>query len=88
MLVPSEVVLDVSTGATHLELDGNDLTETREVKIRLPIPQLMRLYYLKITAGMNYSDVIRDALEMYLKAGESGGSDEGSKKAPARRRMI
>ncbi len=43
------------------------LTERREVKVKLPASHVLRLYYLKLTANMTYSDVVEDALARYFK---------------------
>jgi len=43
-----------------------DLTELKEVKVKLPVKQLLKLHYLKLTSNMNFSDVVSEALARYF----------------------
>ncbi len=43
-----------------------DMNELREVKVKLPVQQLLRLHYLKLTSGSTFSDVVTEALVDYF----------------------
>lgn len=43
-----------------------ELNETKEVKMRLPISQLIRLHGLKLLTGQNISDTVAKALDQYF----------------------
>ncbi len=43
-----------------------DMTELKEVKVKLPVKQLLKLHYLKLTASRNFSDVVTQALSEYF----------------------
>lgn len=43
-----------------------DLNEMKEVKVKLPVRQLLRLHYLKLTTNQNFSDVVAEALRRYF----------------------
>lgn len=43
-----------------------DLTELKEVKVKLPVKQLLKLHYLKLTSNKNFSDVVAEALTKYF----------------------
>lgn len=48
-----------------------ELSETKEVKMRLPIAHLIRLHGLKLLTGQNISDTVTKALEMYFQKVEA-----------------
>ncbi len=50
----------------NAELDASVLTERRDVKVKLPAALVLRLYYLKLTTSLNYSDVVEEALNRYF----------------------
>lgn len=43
-----------------------DMNELKEVKVKLPVNQLLKLHYLKLTASKNFSDVVCEALGKYF----------------------
>lgn len=43
-----------------------DMTELKEVKVKLPVKQLLKLHYLKLTSNQNFSDVVSQALTKYF----------------------
>ena len=43
-----------------------DMTELKEVKVKLPVKQLLKLHYLKLTSNLNFSDVVSQALTKYF----------------------
>ena len=43
-----------------------DMTELKEVKVKLPVKQLLKLHYLKLTSNLNFSDVVSAALTKYF----------------------
>ena len=47
------------------------MTETKEVKMRLPISHLIRLHGLKLLTGQNISDTVAKALSMYFEQAET-----------------
>jgi hypothetical protein len=50
-----------------------DLSELKEVKVKLPVKQLLKLHYLKLTSNMNFSDVVTEALTRYFdQLGDAG----------------
>lgn len=46
--------------------DPEIMAERRDVKVKLPSALVLRLYYLKLTTSLNYSDVVEDALLRYF----------------------
>ncbi len=50
-----------------------DLTELKEVKVKLPVKQLLRLHYLKLTTNRNFSEVVTQALQDYFLELEAQG---------------
>lgn len=51
----------------HLQKEEPAPTEDRrDVKVKLPAAQVLRLYYLKLTTSLNYSDVVEEALDRYF----------------------
>ena len=57
-----------------------ELTETKEVKMRLPIAHLIRLHGLKLLTGQNISDTVTKALAMYFERVEA---EKAAARAPA-----
>ncbi len=47
-------------------IDEELLADRRDVKVKLPAALVLRLYYLKLTTSLNYSDVVEDALTRYF----------------------
>lgn len=47
------------------------MTETKEVKMRLPISHLIRLHGLKLLTGQNISDTVSKALSLYFEQAET-----------------
>lgn len=45
---------------------ANELKETKEVKMRIPIAHLIRLHGLKLLSGQNISETVTKALEVYF----------------------
>jgi hypothetical protein len=43
-----------------------DMSELKEVKVKLPVKQLLKLHYLKLTSNRNFSDVVEEALSRYF----------------------
>lgn len=43
-----------------------DMDELKEVKVKIPVKQLLRLHYLKLTGGRTFSDVVAEALTDYF----------------------
>lgn len=52
-----------------------DLTELKEVKVKLPVKQLLRLHYLKLTTNRTFSDVVGQALQEYFDEIEAGSAE-------------
>lgn len=50
---------------------AQELTETKEVKMRLPIAHLIRLHGLKLITGQNISDTVTKALAQYFEKAEN-----------------
>lgn len=44
-----------------------DMDEIREVKLRLPVHQLLKLHYVKLTSSRTFSDVVGEALGNYFE---------------------
>lgn len=51
--------------------DQPEMSETKEVKMRLPISHLIRLHGLKLLSGQNISDTVTKALEEYFRQAEA-----------------
>ena len=45
-----------------------DMTELKEVKVKLPVRQLLKLHYLKLTSSRTFSDLVSEALADYFEA--------------------
>ena len=53
--------------------DGEpDLTEAREIKVKLPVSLHIKLHGIKITRHRSISQVVLEALEEYFKKMERG----------------
>ncbi len=48
-----------------------DMNELKEVKVKIPVKQLLRLHYLKLTGGRTFSDVVSEALTDYFQEQEA-----------------
>lgn len=46
--------------------EDDDLDGRRELKVKLPVRQLLQLHYLKLAHNRTFSDVVSDALHRYL----------------------
>ncbi len=44
-----------------------DMTELKEVKVKLPVRQLLKLHYLKLTSSRTFSEVVAQALAQYFE---------------------
>jgi hypothetical protein len=44
------------------------MVEMREIKVKLPVRQLLQLHYAKMTSARSISDVVADALLKYFAA--------------------
>ncbi len=65
---------------THEELMGikkPDMNELKEVKVKLPVRQLLKLHYLKLTSSRTFSEVVTEALRDYFEQFEGGGNGNG-----------
>lgn len=49
-----------------LGIQKTDRTGMKEVKVKLPVEQLLKLHYLKLTGGKTFSHVIKTALDDYF----------------------
>lgn len=47
-------------------IERPDMDELKEVKVKIPVKQLLRLHYLKLTGGRTFSDVVSEALGDYF----------------------
>jgi hypothetical protein len=45
-----------------------EMDELREIKVKLPVRQLLQLHYAKLTSARSISDVVADALIEYFGA--------------------
>lgn len=43
-----------------------DMNEMKEVKVKLPVRQLLKLHYMKLTSSRTFSDVVSEALSEYF----------------------
>lgn len=41
--------------------------EVREVKVKLPVDQVLRLHYTRIKGGQNFSQIVSSALSRYFQ---------------------
>ncbi len=53
----------VGKALSGLESDGADL---KEVKVKLPVDQVLRLHYTRMTKRKNFSDIVSTALTRYF----------------------
>ncbi len=44
-----------------------DMQELREVKVKLPVEQVMQLHYLRMKNKQTFSEVMRTALARYMR---------------------
>lgn len=44
-----------------------DMNELKEVKVKLPVNQLLRLHLLKLTSSRTFSDLVSEALTDYFQ---------------------
>ncbi|MGB1586722.1 MAG: hypothetical protein ACPHID_06725 [Thermoplasmatota archaeon] len=49
-----------------------DMNEMKEVKVKLPVRQLLKLHYMKLTSSRTFSDVVSEALGDYFGSLEGG----------------
>jgi hypothetical protein len=45
----------------------HDVSKLKEIKVKLPVRQLMNLHFLKLTSSKGISDVVVDALSEYFE---------------------
>lgn len=53
-----------------------DQKALKEVKVKLPVQQLLKLHYLKLTSGATFSKVIAEALTDYFESIENAAERE------------
>ncbi|MBW3582004.1 MAG: hypothetical protein KY455_02800 [Euryarchaeota archaeon] len=58
-----------------IDITDVDMDETREVKVRLPVHQLMRLHGLKLMRGQSLSSTVQSALDAWFAAAEAAEKD-------------
>jgi hypothetical protein len=61
---------DAMLGIQKVDHEG-----VKEVKVKLPVKQLLKLHYLKLTSGKTFSSVITAALGEYFAEIEAGSED-------------
>lgn len=61
---------DAMLGIQKMDHDG-----VKEVKVKLPVKQLLKLHYLKLTSGKTFSSVITTALHDYFNEIEEHGTE-------------
>ncbi len=49
-----------------------DMNEMKEVKVKIPVRQLLKLHYMKLTSSRTFSDVVSEALNEYFGEMEGG----------------
>ncbi len=64
---------DAMLGIQKPDQDG-----LKEVKVKLPVKQLLKLHYVKLTSGKTFSYVITNALNNYFAEMKSEQEDEGT----------
>ena len=52
-----------------------DMNEMKEVKVKLPVRQLLKLHYMKLTSSRTFSDVVSEALGDYFGSLEDSRPD-------------
>lgn len=62
---------DAMLGIHKADTDG-----MKEVKVKLPVKQLLKLHYMKLTSGRTFSDVITNALKEYFLVIEGRPDEE------------
>lgn len=63
--------MDVQDGLGKKDAEP-DLTEAREIKVKLPVSLHIKLHGIKITRHRSISQVVLEALEEYFKKMERG----------------
>lgn len=48
-------------------IERPDMDELKEVKVKIPVKQLLKLHYVKLTGGRTFSDVVSEALGDYFQ---------------------
>lgn len=43
-----------------------DMEELKEIKVKLPVRQLLQLHYAKLTSDRSISEVVNQALQVYF----------------------
>ena len=79
MIVPGAPVYSGSWGKVMTMLTTDqlmgikkaDMTELKEVKVKLPVRQLLRLHYVKLTSSRTFSDLVSEALQEYFDGEDS-----------------
>lgn len=51
-----------------LGIRKKDMTELKEIKVKLPVQYLINLHYLKLTGSQGISDVVTQALTEFFEA--------------------
>ena len=56
---------EAATAASPVLANGLP-NETREVKVRLPVEQVLHLHYARLAQGKNFSQIVSSALTRYF----------------------
>ena len=51
----------------QLRRKGEDLTEEKEIKVKIPLDYHIKLHTVKVVKGQNISDTIKFALQHYFE---------------------
>ncbi len=62
-----------------LGINKPNADDMKEVKVKLPVKQLLKLHYMKLTSGKTFSSVITTALEDYFAEIEGANATEGTR---------
>lgn len=65
-------LMDAVDGTAAVKKEQPDLTEAREIKVKLPVSLHIKLHGIKITRHRSISAVVLEALEEYFKKLERG----------------
>ena len=73
--VPWGQVNNMVTTDELMGIKKPDLNEMKEVKVKLPVRQLLKLHYMKLTSSRTFSDVVSEALGDYFGALETARAE-------------
>lgn len=57
---------DSGKGRTPFPNLGAETADLKEVKVKLPVEQVLRLHYTRMTKRKNFSDIVSSALTRYF----------------------